>query len=174
MALITPEYCAEQKILHEEPAYGSRGFNWGFVVAGIATIEKCRTILDYGCGKGTLVRTLTDAGLKASGYDPAVEKFAGSPVMADLVASVDVMEHIEKDCLDDVLDHLASLTLKILFVAISTVPAKRFLSYGRNAHLIVEDGSTFWRPKFERRAFVVRRVWPAGVEWVAMMQKTAR
>lgn len=171
MALITPEYVAEQKKLHEQDAYGSRGFNWGYLVAGIAHIEKCPRILDYGCGKGTLVRTLTDAGLDCKGYDPAVERFAKRPGFADLVVSVDVLEHIEPDCLRTVLDDIASLARKCLFVAISTVKAKRFLSDGRNAHLIIEDGASFWRPEFEERQFVVRRVWDSKTEWVALMEK---
>lgn len=172
--LITPAYIDEQKLLHDSGtgAYGSRGFNWGYLVAGIAVVEKAKTILDYGCGKGTMGRTLNTAGLNCASYDPAIEKFAKPPVAVDLVACVDVLEHIEPDCLDAVLDHIAKLTRKVLFVAISTRPAKRWLSDGRNAHLIIEDGATFWRPKFEARGLVVRRVWQTGIdEWVALMEK---
>lgn len=174
MHLITHEYIAEQQLLHEAPAYGSRGFNWGYLIAGIARIEGANSILDYGCGKGTLTRTLSKAGIDARGYDPAVPAFAAAPRKADLVASVDVLEHIEPTCLDTVLDHLALLTLKVLFVAISTQPAKRFLSDGRNSHLLVEPGD-WWRPKFEARGFTVRRVWSTGIpEWVALMQTKPR
>ena len=171
MGLISPAYIEEQRVLHDGTAYGSRGFNWGFLVAGIAQIEKCASVLDYGCGKGTLGRTLRDAGLDARDYDPAVWQFSALPASADLVVSVDVMEHIEPDRLGEVLDHVASLTRKILFVAISTRPAKRWLSDGRNSHLIVEAGS-WWRPKFEARGFAVRRVWETALpEWVAMMER---
>ena len=82
---------------------------------------------------------------------------------------MDVLEHIEPECLDEVLDHLARITGKILFVAISTIPAKRYLTDGRNTHLIIREGD-WWRPQFEARDFTVRRVWPAKDEWVAMMQ----
>lgn len=176
MLLISPAYVNEQKLLHQQAAYGTRGFNWGFLIAGIAVIERCGSILDYGCGKGNLVHTLRDEGrLNARGYDPAMPAFAAPPSPADLVASVDVMEHIEPGCLDDVLAHLARLTRKVLFVAISTRPAKRFLSDGRNTHLIVEDGATWWRPRFERHGFAVRRVWQTGIpEWVALMQAPRR
>lgn len=171
MSLISQAYVEEQKLLHEQPAYGSRGFNWGYLIAGIAVIEKCKSILDYGCGKGTLGETLGRAGFDARRYDPAVEKFAGKPAKADMVASVDVMEHIEPDCLDAVLDHMASLAGKILFVAISMTPAKRTLSDGRNTHLVIQRPE-FWRPKFEARGLEVRRVWSTGLdEWVALMQK---
>lgn len=171
MALITESYRAEQAHLHEQPAYGSRGFNWGFLVAGIGRIELCNSVLDYGCGKGTLVRTLSDARIKVEGYDPAMPRFASRPAPADLVACLDVLEHIEPDCLDAVLDDLAALTRKILFVAISTSKTKRVLRDGRNAHLIVE-GAGFWRPRLEARGFVVRRVWEtAQPEWVAMLER---
>lgn len=172
--LITQAYIDEQKLLHSSGtgAYGTRGYNWGYLVAGISVIEKCRTILDYGCGKGTMIKTLTQAGLSCHGYDPAVDKFKRSPNPVDLVACVDVLEHIEPECLDAVIDHIAYLTRKVLFVAISTRTAKRWLSDGRNAHLIVEDGATFWRPKFEARRFTVRRVWQTGIdEWVALMER---
>jgi 2-polyprenyl-3-methyl-5-hydroxy-6-metoxy-1,4-benzoquinol methylase len=170
VALISEEYRREQEILHGSEAYGSRGFNWGFLVAGMGLVEGCRSILDYGCGKGTLVRTLTEAGLDCRGYDPAVARFAKPPQPADLVVSVDVLEHIEPETLDAVLDHIGGLTRKILFVAISTIPAKRFLTDGRNAHLIVE-GAEFWRPRLEARGFAVRRVWDGGgKEWVAMLE----
>lgn len=172
MALITPEYIDEQKLLHRSEAYGSRGFNWGYLIAGIAVIEKCKSILDYGCGKGTLAQTLEKAGFDARRYDPAIPEFAAAPTKAQLVACVDVLEHIEPECLDDVLDHLAALTKRVLFVAISTRKAKRFLSDGRNTHLIIEDGETWWRPRFEKRGLEVRRVWQTGIdEWVALMQK---
>lgn len=168
--LITQAYVDEQKLLHEQDAYGSRGFNWGYLIAGIARIEGCNTILDYGCGKGTLVRTLTDAKIAATGYDPALPRFAAMPGPADLVACVDVLEHIEPECIDAVLDHFEALTRKILFVAISLTPAKRKLSDGRNTHILLRDPE-WWRPRFEQRGFQIRRVWKTGLEeWVAMMQ----
>lgn len=170
MDLISSEYVREQQILHEAAAYGSRGFNWGYLIAGIAKIETCVSVLDYGCGKGTLGRTLRKAGIDAREYDPAVEAFSGRPKRADMVVSVDVLEHIEPDCVDAVLDDIRNLTGKILFVAISTRPAKRWLTDGRNTHLIVEEGE-WWRPRLEQRGFTVRRVWLTGIpEWVAMLQ----
>ncbi len=179
MAVITQEYAAEQRKLHESDAYGSRGFNWAYTVAGIAVIERCRSVLDYGCGKGTLGRTLRKSPtLKGSGvleiidYDPGVPEASRPPPPVDLVVAVDVLEHIEPECLNEVLDHICRLAQKFLFVAIAGLPAKRFLSDGRNAHLIVEDG-LFWRPRFEGRGFSVRRVWMETVrpEWTALLQK---
>lgn len=173
MALITPGYLEEQRKLHTDPAFGSRGFNWAYTVAGIALIEKCRTILDYGCGKGTLSKTLRNAGIFIiSSYDPGIPQFSARPNHSEFTVAVDVLEHIEPACLGDVLDDIAALTIRFLFVAIAQRPAKRFLSDGRNAHLIVED-EAWWRPKFEERGFNVRRVWlPTQLpEWTVLMEK---
>lgn len=136
----------------------------------MAQLERCKTVLDYGCGKGTLGNSFREAGLDiVSDYDPAISTKSNPPRPADLVIAVDVMEHIEPDCLQAVLGDLARLTKKILFVAISTIPSKRFMRDGRNTHLIVEEGA-WWRAKFERHGFNVRRVWHTGIpEWVAMM-----
>ncbi len=170
--MISPSYAAEQKFLHDEqPAYGSRGFNWGYLVAGMTVIEGGRSILDYGCGKGTLARTLRDAEFDVREYDPAVPEKAARPEPADIVAALDVMEHIEPDRLDAVLRDLVRVTRKILFVAIATKQSKRWMRDGRNTHLIVQDG-VWWRGKFEAVGFRVRRIWQTGIpEWVAMMER---
>lgn len=175
MALFTPQYVDEQKRLHAaEEAYGSRGYYWGYMAAGIARIENCHSVLDYGCGKGTLGNTLRGAGIDCREYDPGVPGKEVPPEPADLVVSVDVMEHIEPDLLNNVLDDLVRLTNKVLFVAISTRLSGRTMSDGRNTHLIVK-GDGWWRRKLEKRRFVLRRVWKTGIkEWVAMMNAPRR
>jgi len=169
--LISPEYRAEQKRLHDEQAaYGSRGFNWGYLVAGIAMIEGGRSILDYGCGKGTLAKTLRATPFDVRQYDPAVPSKSALPDPADVVAALDVMEHIEPDRLEAVMSDLVRVTRRILFVVVATKQSKRWMRDGRNTHLIVEDGS-WWRGKFEAAGFRVRRIWQTGLpEWVAMME----
>jgi hypothetical protein len=89
-------------------------------------------------------------GFVYQGYDPGVPKLSGEPVPAELVVACDVMEHIEPDCLSDVLDHLEELTEVILFASISTEPADKTLSDGRNAHLITQP-MQWWMPKFWER-----------------------
>lgn len=171
MTLFTSEYAAEQRRIHDEQsAYGSRGFNWAYLAAGISQIEGCKSILDYGCGKGTIGKAFREAGLNVvTDYDPAIPGKDKPAQPADLVICVDVMEHIELDCLKAVLDDLLRVTRKILFVAISTIPSKRTMSDGRNTHLIVQPDQ-WWREMFEGRGFQVRRVWKTGLqEWVCMM-----
>lgn len=170
-ALFTKEYADEQRRIHtEQPAYGSRGFYWAYLAAGIAQIEGCRTILDYGSGKGTIGKAFREAGIDiVSDYEPAIKGKDAPAKPADLVVCVDVMEHIEPEFLDAVMNDLARVSKKILFVAISTIPSKRIMSDGRNTHLIIE-GDEWWRKKFESVGFKVRRTWKTGLqEWVCMM-----
>lgn len=171
MNLFTEPYAAEQRRLHEgQAAYGSRGFYWAYLVAGIAQLEGCKSVLDYGCGKGTIRKSFNEAGLSiVEEYDPAIVGKEKLPSPADLVVCVDVMEHIEYDCLNAVLNHLKDVTRKILFVAIATAPSKRTMSDGRNTHLIVQNDD-WWRAVFEDKGFKVRRVWKTALqEWVCMM-----
>ena len=109
-------------------------------------------LLDYGCGSQlSLAKNLKSLHkLTYQCYDPAVEKFSATPVAAQMVACIDVLEHIEPEFLDAVLDDLKRLTEGVLFATIATGPAGKTLSDGRNAHLIQEPIS-WWMPKlFER------------------------
>ena len=131
--LITPEYIELNRILHEQRKdYGSR-----------ARVERWRDILkycddgdrilDYGCGKGAMRKHLGDI---VTNYDPVT--FPGDPEPHPVVACLDVMEHIEPECLNDVLKHIASLTQKVAYFVICKKEGSKRLADGRPAHLIVE------------------------------------
>ena len=79
---------------------------------------------------------------------------------AELVACCDVLEHIEPECLDDVLDHLEELTEVVLFASIHTGPASKKLDDGRNAHLI-QQPMEWWLPKLWER-FTLQTVQSEG------------
>jgi hypothetical protein len=57
-----------------------------------------------------------------------------------------VLEHIEPECLDTVLDHIAKLTEKLAILVIATGPSKKLMADGRSAHLIVENAD-WWRTR---------------------------
>ncbi len=105
-------------------------------------------LLDYGCGHNcTLARSLKlKQKLTYQAYDPGVAKFAKAPFPAEMVACVDVLEHIEPDKLEDVLDNLRDLAQGIVFLTVDTGPAMKSLDDGRNAHLIQEP-MQWWLPK---------------------------
>jgi hypothetical protein len=75
---------------------------------------------------------------------------ADPPVPAELVCCIDVLEHIEPECLEDVLDHLEELTQRVAFISINTAAAGKTLPDGRNAHLI-QRPMEWWFPKIVER-----------------------
>ncbi len=109
-------------------------------------------LLDYGCGHNrSLMETFKPTRkVKVQCYDPGVPEYSEEPGPSQMVVCIDVLEHIEPDCLDDVLDHLEELTEDILFATVHTGPAGKVLPDGRNAHLI-QKGYEWWLPKFMER-----------------------
>jgi 2-polyprenyl-3-methyl-5-hydroxy-6-metoxy-1,4-benzoquinol methylase len=150
--LISDEYRALNAELHKRAEFGISGAKWALIVATLANHFGCDSILDYGCGRGTLKRALLARGVTQSiaEYDPAIPEKAELPEPADLVVCGDVLEHIEPDCLDAVLDHLRELTRRVAFLVVATRPAKKILADGRNAHLIVEN-ARWWAPRLMAR-----------------------
>jgi hypothetical protein len=170
--LITPAYARENARLHTvDPTYGVEGHLWAYLIAGIARLENCRSVLDYGCGKGTLAKALAGTDLCVTEYDPGIPGKDSPPVeQSDLVVALDVMEHIEPGCFDAVMGDLARLTGNLLFVVAVTKPSKRIMADGRDTHLTLRDDA-WWRAEFTKRGFAIRRVWNTGLRsWVALMQ----
>lgn len=144
--MISSEYAALNRLLHENPSYGTSGHKWAERVAALCRDLETTDVLDYGCGKGTLAQSLP---FQVKEYDPCVEGKA-SRAPADVVVCTDVLEHVEPDHLQAVLDDIRRLTKKAGFFAVATGPAKKTLADGRNAHLIQEK-SAWWLPKFLER-----------------------
>lgn len=137
--LITDEYQREQRLMHRNPKYGAASKKFAGHVAALIHEVRPRSILDYGAGKCALRQALGRAinGIGYREYDPGVKAISRRPPgLFDLICCIDVLEHIEPDCLDDVLSHLRSKAGKLAFLTIHTGPAGKFLSDGRNAHLI--------------------------------------
>lgn len=102
----------------------------------------CETTLDYGCGKGNILNHLQQkySHKKFSGYDPAVPEYSKQPTgKYDCVFSNDVLEHIEPEFIAQVLQHINKISNKYIWLRIDTKPARKTLSDGRNAHLILKD-----------------------------------
>lgn len=147
--VISETYRELNRQLHHSTAhYGAMSDKWAGLVRKLYTDHECKSVLDYGCGKGSLGKALSD--LPISGYDPAVPGLDSLADPADLVVCTDVMEHIEPEYLDAVLDDLERVTKVLLFVVVSTIPAIKKLPDGRNAHLIQQPGK-WWVDKFWAR-----------------------
>lgn len=134
--LISEEYIKQNAALHDERLeYGSYGAKYCEQLVKTMKEYGCETSLDYGCGKGTLVKVLPGC----TGYDPAVLKYSKRPEgQYDMVICTDVLEHIEPDCLDNVLDDIRKYTGKLAFLVACCRPAIKNLPDGRNAHLIIQ------------------------------------
>lgn len=151
MSHITPEYAALNRRLHDErPDYGTKGSRWSEHVQRIALMMNSTSILDYGCGKGSLAKSMP---LPIREYDPAIPGKDGPPEPADLVVCTDVLEHVEPECVDDVLDHLQTLTLRCALLVVHTGPASKNLPDGRNAH-VLQRGVQWWTQAINER-FVI-------------------
>ena len=145
--LISEAYREQNKQLHENPHYGVSGSRYAPIVRLLCDKERTYDVLDYGAGKCTLQSAL---GFEIQNYDPCIPGLDEKPRPADIVACIDVLEHIEPDCIDDVLDDLFRLTKKRAFFVIANRPAKKTLPDGRNAHLI-QEGPEWWLPRLMSR-----------------------
>ena len=150
MRLITEEYRAQQAALHaSNPGYGMASELFAPTVAKLIESRGASELLDYGAGKGRLgkelARLLGAACPPVRHYEPAVPEWALAPEPADMVACIDVLEHIEPDCLEGVLQDLARVTARVGLFTIHTGPAVKTLPDGRNAHLIQEPVE-WWLP----------------------------
>lgn len=156
--LISPTYRELQRELHARPnGYGGKGSKWAREVADLVAAERATSVLDYGCGQGTLkqaLRSLVAQDVRIDEYDPAVTGKEKAPEFADVVVATDVLEHIEPDRLTTVLQHLKVLARKAVFVVINSQLANKTLADGRNAHLIIE-AADWWLDRFHELGFTL-------------------
>ena len=150
--LITPEYAKQQLWLHEHTQYGVASKKYAPLVSQMIERLEVDHLLDYGCGSRlTLLKNIKAARqFKYQAYDPSIPSLSGAPVPAQMVACIDVLEHIEPELLDNVLDDLERLTEGAGFFSVHCGPAEKTLPDGRNAHLIQEPPE-WWLPKIMQR-----------------------
>jgi hypothetical protein len=111
-------------------------------------IKQPNSVLDFGCGKGNLVKVLNELypNKKIIGYDPANPEYDIPLPDVDMIISTDVLEHVEPEHIKTVLETLC-IKSPLQYHLISCAPAKLILPDGRNAHLIQETPE-WWRNKF--------------------------
>lgn len=149
--LISDNYLKQQQELHKNELYGVASMQYAPLVTSLINALEINEMLDYGCGKGRLAQSINpDRQVTIELYDPAMPDFSEPPSPREFVCCIDVLEHIEPDCLDDVLDDLKRLTKRVGFFSIHTGPAVKTLDDGRNAHLI-QESYRWWLPKIMDR-----------------------
>lgn len=166
---ITPEYAELNRRLHATGRFGMSGGRWAAPVLALCQQLGTRDVLDYGCGQRTLEKSLP---FPIRNYDPCVPGLDAPPEPADIVVCTDVLEHVEPDCIDEVLDDLRRVTRDAGLFLVATRPAENVLADGRNAHLIQEPKS-WWLPRIERR-FRVSQVRDLPGEFAVIVRALSR
>jgi len=149
MTIISKEYLKLQQKLHENLNYGTASIKQAPLVKQIFKKNNFLSISDYGAGKKNLQKALFNIGLinfKYFPFDPAFPEY-GNPEPADLVCCIDVLEHIEPEYLDNVMADLKNIIINAGFFTIATIPARKTLADGRNAHLIIKP-TNWWLSLF--------------------------
>lgn len=163
--LITPAYQEQIRQLHAQmlevsektgkktskSGWGTSGRRYAEEVVEFYKRLEGTTTLDYGSGQETLRKTLAalTPPIRVSCYDPGIKGREGMPKPADLVVCTDVFEHVEPDKIDNVIDHVYTLSAKGVFLAIATRPAKEVLPDGRNAHILLHKPE-WWLEKLQK------------------------
>jgi 2-polyprenyl-3-methyl-5-hydroxy-6-metoxy-1,4-benzoquinol methylase len=145
----------QNRLMHaREGGYGGSGHKHASNVIEFAQRLAAKTILDYGCGEGTLRSALRKGdkareieGLLWKGkvyeYDPAITGKELTIKAADLVVCTDVLEHVEPKLLTNVIRHIASLAKLGVYLNVALRKSNKILPDGRNAHLITK-GKSWW------------------------------
>lgn len=153
--LISDSYRELNALLHRtNESYGTSGKRYADVIRQICDKLGSKDVLDYGCGKRTLEKAL---GFDIHNYDPCIIGLDKTPEPHDIVACTDVLEHIEPDCLNEVLKDIKRCTKRVAMLLVATRPAVKFLADGRNAHLI-QQSYEWWRASILEAGFRVRQV----------------
>jgi hypothetical protein len=95
------------------------------------------SLMDFGCGKPIFYNPSPyKKELEIYLYDPYYYKYRVAPLKKyDLVIATDVMEHIEKNNVNNVIQQIISYAKKAIYLSICTRPAKKKLPDGSNAHV---------------------------------------
>ena len=153
--LLTEKYRQEQSAMHEKYEYGTASIGYAPMIAKLMNANKVHELLDYGAGRGNLMKAISAERLvhhefEYRPYEPSKPEWSAEPWPSEFVACIDVLEHVEPDCLDAVLDDLKRVTMAIGFFTVACGPAVKLLSDGRNAHLI-QKPAEWWLPKLMSR-----------------------
>lgn len=151
--LTSPDYRKLLQQVHDSQGWGTGGRHHAGVVVTWARELGARSILDYGCGRGTL-RISLPSEFCLHEYDPGISTKEALPAPADLVVCTDVLEHVEPALIDHVLDHIYGLARLGAFFVVSCKPAKLVLPDGRNAHLI-QQSPQWWTRKLTDHRFIL-------------------
>ena len=136
----------------EETYNGKSTLIFAKLIKEIITKNNIKTMLDYGCGKGFFYKNPSNQngleitslknywGIDIDLYDPCFEENSNldENKSYDLVACIDVLEHIPTNDINWVLEKLLTKAKKYLFINVACHPAIALLPNGNNAHVYVQ------------------------------------
>ncbi len=154
--LISPEYQQLMREMHAAHPWGKYGHRYSEWFMQWFNQLSCTSLLDYGSGSETLRTALEETHplVDVRCYDPGVPGREAMPEPAHFLVCTDVLEHVEEQCVSDVLNHMCSLMLKGGYIRIGLASAKRVLPDGRNAHITLKPRE-WWITQLKAHGFLV-------------------
>ena len=159
--------------MHESDDWGVSSLQYVSFLSWFIVEHQIRQLLDYGAGQQNLAKILprTFPRLEIHSYDPGVKAISHAPDPAEFVCCIDVLEHVEPNCVDAVLDDLVRVTKRLGFFTVGTEPAGRILPDGRNAHLTIQP-LNWWREKIYTRFSVLHDYDTQHAPWIIVQPKS--
>lgn len=118
------------------------------------------SLLDYGCGKGTFLREMSQSGRFrfVRGYDPAVPAFKSRPSQIyDLVICLDLLDQAEDEFVEPILEDVAQFAGRLALFDVITVQTPRL------AHLNPRSAAT-WKEIIGRHMSINQMIVRAATE----------
>ena len=134
------------KLHNDNKSFGSTGEHYLKEVCLFIDFLKPKVVLNYGCGKCSLINKLKEIypSIQFYGYDPAIENKNILPVnKADFVINTDVLEHIPVSDVENTIKEI-SLISKNCYFYLNHAPAMHILPNGENAHCTIKPASWYY------------------------------
>lgn len=161
--LITEAYRRELQKIHQDDEDWGTGPRGNIIkICKFIDSNNVHRLLDYGCGKGENLRWFLPTQVSVSNYDPAIPKWSADPAPEDYLLCTDVLEHIEPECIKDVMEHIVSKFNKKALLAISLVKSRKLLSDGRNSHILIKP-IEWWIGLLQRFCIIERIEFVNGI-----------
>jgi len=155
-------FTKEYQLIHDTQKQGSQMMIGEQIVYHVWDIQKLTyehprtTMLDFGCGKcyGYKVKKINKLWdcKNILLYDIGIEEYSRKPEQSEFqsVVSVDVLEHIHEDQIDDIFKYWYHRNSQFVFATIAAYPARAELSDGTNAH-VNQNEWAWWQKKIKSR-----------------------
>lgn len=135
--------------------WAADGRKWARGVVALIDHLEAQSVLDYGCGKGTLGKAIND--IRWQDYDP--EFRPGVPMPADLVVCTHVLEHVGSPC--ETIEEIHRLANRAVFVSVGVGPG--LSDYPNRNNFPVERWADLFRHRFSRVREIDRYAFQKGM-----------